>query len=59
MNIKIKHEKNFPYHNFDDVYILVPNLAGLGTIEFDVHYDKQHSQLQVTVICAKVSFTLG
>lgn len=27
--------------------------AGLGTIEFDVHYDKQHSQLQVTVICAK------
>ncbi|XP_020601682.1 double C2-like domain-containing protein beta [Orbicella faveolata] len=26
--------------------------AGLGTIEFDVHYDKQHSQLQVTVICA-------
>ena len=29
--------------------------AGLGTIEFSVHYDKQHSQLQVTVECAMVS----
>lgn len=27
--------------------------AGLGTLEFDVHYNKQHSQLQVTVGCAK------
>lgn len=27
--------------------------AGLGTIEFGVHYDKQHSELQVTVTCAK------
>lgn len=27
--------------------------AGLGTLEFDVHYNKQHSQLQVTVVCAK------
>lgn len=27
--------------------------AGLGTIEFSVHYEKQHSQLQVTVQCAK------
>ncbi|XP_073257470.1 rabphilin-3A-like isoform X2 [Porites lutea] len=26
---------------------------GLGTIEFSVHYDKQHSQLQVKVECAK------
>lgn len=27
--------------------------AGLGTIEFSVHYEKQHSQLQVTIECAK------
>ncbi|KAK2574171.1 Double C2-like domain-containing protein beta [Acropora cervicornis] len=27
--------------------------AGLGTIEFSVHYDKQHSQLQITIECAK------
>lgn len=27
--------------------------AGLGTLEFDIHYNKQHSQLQVTVVCAK------
>lgn len=33
------------------------NLLGLGTLEFDVHYNKQHSQLQVTVVCAKVSVT--
>ena len=33
------------------------NMLGLGTLEFDVHYNKQHSQLQVTVVCAKVSVT--
>lgn len=27
--------------------------AGLGTIEFSVHYDKQYSQLQITIECAK------
>ena len=33
-------------------------LAGLGTIEFSVHYEKQHSQLQVTIECAKVSLMI-
>ena len=41
------------------ILIDVHHLAGLGTIEFSVHYEKQHSQLQVTVQCAKVSFKLN
>ena len=39
------------------MFFFFNNLLGLGTLEFDVHYNKQHSQLQVTVVCAKVSVT--